>query len=101
MCKEAVFKRCYVELVDHMLPEYLVPPLVEAGYLTPQEVDNVISPYIDPKRRSMFLLGRLKTSLRAKRDFYHFFNVLREETEHLTHQELERSLIKACTGVRN
>lgn len=98
VCYEAVYAHCYEDLVEHMVPEYLVPPLVTAGYLAPEEVDNMISPCIAPRPRSMFMLSRLARTLREKTDYYFFFSILREETEHCTHQRLEKSLVDTCIG---
>ncbi len=99
VCHEAVFSRCFEELVAHMLPQHLVPPLVAAGYLTPQDMGNMVTPFIAPRDRSILLLSHLERSLQTATDYYHFFSVLRGEKEHYAHQRLERSLIKACRGI--
>ena len=96
VCSEAVFTRCYNELVKHMLPRLLVPDLVTQRYLTPEDADVVISPASTTSERSIHLLAKLKKSLRDERDYYQFFKILREETEHKGHQELEESIVEAC-----
>ncbi len=98
VCEKAVFSCCYKELVKYMQPESLVPALVTKGYLTPEEAAVVVSPGATTSTQAVMLLSFLKRSLQTMSDFYQFFKILREEVEHKAHEELEKSIVKACEG---
>ena len=94
---EAAIQLHYKDLTKYMKPNLLIPSLVEARYLTPEEASSVIT-QSGPFEQSGRLLGLLQRNLKGPKEYHDFFRILREEEDHCSHRELAESLIETCEG---
>ena len=92
ICEKAV-RKCYHSLSKYMDSVYIVPLLVKAGHLSPEQVSQILSCQTKTER-ALQLLALLHGS--GKTAYQGLFKALKEETEHEPHQELLQELERTC-----
>lgn len=76
-----------------MEPSLIIPILVSAGYLRPEQVGQILS-LSTKTEHALLLLALLHRN--GKNAYHGLFKALREETEHGAHLDLLRQLESTC-----
>ena len=92
ICNKAV-RKCYHSLTKFMDPVYIIPLLVQAEHLSPEQVDRILSCQTKTEQ-ALQLLALLHRN--GGSAYQGLFKALKEETEHKPHQELLQQLERTC-----